>query len=146
MFEHSDEHNFEKAAVLRNKIRELRRIFGRDRNVPTSINENNQILILPASTREKTVEIFLVRYGRLVHQELIGKKAPLNNLIKLLQKTYFNGKASPLFYTHEEIDELRIISSWLYRKHGSAKFIYINGKNEKEIIADLKSTVRNIAY
>lgn len=50
---------FENAAMLRNRLNELRRLFDRRSEVSTSVTHNNTIIILDANSREKTVEVFL---------------------------------------------------------------------------------------
>ena len=146
MYDFADKLEFERAEFLKRNIYELRKILERDSNVPTSINDNNVILILPANEREKTVELFFIKGGRLMHQELIGRKASLRAARKMLHTTYFNGVTSPLFFTLDDMDELRILSSWLYRQKDSGRFLYINGKKEDELAKELEKTVRNISY
>ncbi len=146
MYDFADKLEFERAEFLKRNIYELKKILERDSNVPTSINDNNVILILPANEREKTVELFFIKGGRLMHQELIGRKASLRAARKMLHTTYFNGVTSPLFFTLDDMDELRILSGWLYRQKDSGKFLYINGKKEDDLADELETAIRNISY
>ena len=139
--------NFEEAAMIRNRINELKRLFQRQHNVPTSINKNNVILLFPANRREKTLEILFIRKGKLNQQEIIGRMAPLDNLNKLVDETYFNSHDEvKKRFTKKDVDELRIITSWVYRKNGMAKFVYIEGHSEKEINKNLENIIRNFEF
>ncbi len=146
MYEYADNLEFEKAAVFKRQLMDLKKVLGRSRNVPTSINENDVILVIPASESEKTLEIFMIKNGRLVHQQQIGRRTPLKRISRLIRDFYFNGYAAPMFYTNQDIDELRIISGWMFRQRDHAQFVYLNGKPEVEILKDLEYAVRNVNY
>lgn len=145
MNEHAENLEFEEAAFLRNRLFELKRALDRQEDVPTSMETNNQIIIIPASNKDKTVDIFMIKSGRLVHHEIIGRKSPLAKINNLINNYYYNGFESPLFYTIEDIDELRIISSWISRIH-NASFIYINNKDKDSIILEVQQKIRNTQF
>lgn len=142
----ADNFEFEQAAALRNQIVELKKIFDRKQRVPSSINENNLIIVLPASHREKTVEVFLVKRGKLVYQELVGRRASLKRLLSKARHYYFNGESLDMRFTLEDVDELKIISSWIFRKSNEGEFIYINNVTEKELAKELENAVRNANF
>jgi DNA polymerase III subunit epsilon len=73
------------------------------------------------------VEVFFIRHGRLVFQRLVGKKLPVKDLRRALDKAYFDGAASsvaPKYCRKEEIDEIRIIASWVYQHRNNGRFLY----------------------
>ena len=73
--------------------------------------------------------------------------APLDNLNKLVDETYFNSHDEvKKRFTKKDVDELRIITSWVYRKNGMAKFVYIEGHSEKEIKKNLENIIRNFEF
>jgi DNA polymerase III subunit epsilon len=145
MSELSDSFSFEEAASVRNQLFEYKRILNRKEDVPTSINSNNLIVIVPASSRSKTVEVFFIKTGRLISQFTIGRKASLKKVFTKLHANYYNGQADPLFFTVQDIDELRIITSWI-NKHSSGIHLYLNGKNELHIRKELEFAIRNIKF
>jgi excinuclease UvrABC nuclease subunit len=144
MQECSDNLEFEKASLIKNKLAILKSYFSYHNNLPVSLNENDIIILVPSSAREKTIELFMIKSGRIVHQEIIGRKAPLNKINNLLIETYFNGYTTPLFYTSEELDEIRILRTWINRKQDYVSIINIYGKSKKSIFQELQSKIRNI--
>ena len=146
MFDFAENMQFEKAASLRYRIRELKSLFDRKYQVPTSVNKNNLLFILPVSNRDKTVELYLIKSGRLIYQAVTGRMASLSNLFGIIHDEFFNSTESQLNYTFEEIDELRIITSYAYRNRDAGKFIYIENKSEDAIQAEIEGSIRNIEF
>lgn len=146
MYEFSDKLEFEKAESIKNQIFQLKKLFNRQQKVPTSINQNNFILVIPSSQQFKTVEIFFIRYGKLIHQETIGKKAPLQQLFSKIHDCYFNGILFDSNYQKEDIDELKIILSWTYRQQNYGSFVYICDKLEEQIQNEFSEVLKNISY
>ena len=144
MMEFADKLDFERAAQLKNNIYELKKVFERQQTVSTSINKNDVVLVIPSSEREKTAEIFLIKTGKLVHQETFGRKAPLNNLFNTIIETYYQDSLFNLSFDQADVDELKIISAWVYRQNGKGNYIYIGNKTEKELLSDLEKAIRSI--
>lgn len=138
----SENLNFEEASIIKSRLQELKLILDRNSDVATSINNYNLVLIIPASEREKISEIFIIKNGIIFHQQSIGRKAPLDNIINIIHEAYFNGKTIQKSYSQENIDELRIINSWLHRNLSESKFFYCDGHSEKEIIDWVESAIR----
>ncbi len=136
---------YESASILRDKLIDCQKIFNNHNDFPAPINEKNFILILPASKRAKTLEIFLIRSGKLIKQLVIGRKAPTKKLRELIHEIYFNGFTPPLFYSIEDTDDLRIINSWICRQSVSSHLI-INGKTYEDVIAQIEFTIKNISF
>jgi excinuclease UvrABC nuclease subunit len=143
MLEFADNLDFENAIKTKYRLNEVRRLFERQKNVPTSINQNNVIIIIPTSGREKTVEIFLIRYGRLVHQQEYGRKAPLDKLFELLEQTYYSSNEPEEPNTPQAVDELRIITAWQYRMQSNGTFAYVINKTLDELKKEVESGIRN---
>ena len=76
----------------------------------------------------------------------MGRMAPLSNLFGIIHEEFFNGSDSQLTYTFEEIDELRIITSYAYRNRETGKFIYIENKPENELMIEIEKSIRNIEF
>ncbi|MFA6570591.1 MAG: DEDD exonuclease domain-containing protein [Bacteroidota bacterium] len=147
MFDLSEQLKFEEAAVIKYQIEQLKRVFDRRQQVPTSINKNNLIFVAPASSEEKTVEVIMIKFGKLIFQGEIGRKADLNSLFEIIHTNYFSEDSSVLpAYTQEEIDELRIVTGWIYRQNGSGQIIYFHSLPEQEICNQLEFAVRNTEY
>ncbi|TAE30318.1 MAG: DEDD exnuclease domain-containing protein [Candidatus Kapaibacterium sp.] len=142
MQESSQRLEFEDAALLRNRMKELERVFFRQRQISSSINENNVIIVLPTQDFDKKVEVFFIRHGRLKFQRLIGKKLPMKELAKMLEHVYTDASAAPKHCAKEEIDEIRIIASWVYQHRASGMFLYV----EKQEISAVQEKLETMLY
>ncbi|MFW5702184.1 MAG: UvrB/UvrC motif-containing protein, partial [Bacteroidota bacterium] len=142
MNEFADAEQFELADSLKHQITELRRLFARRENVPTSVNQNNVVVVIPGGGREKTADVFLIRHGKLAHFETLGIKQPLDQFAETLGHTYFNGNTAPLRFTPEDIDEIRIVNSWIYKYNTSGSFIYVEGKSPKALLSEFRQALR----
>lgn len=137
MQESSERLDFEEAGLLRNRMKELERVFFRQRQISSSINENNVVIIIPTEEHDKKVEVFFIRHGRLYFQRLVGKKLPMKELARALETVYFDGSTAPAHAQKEEIDEMRIIASWIYQHRNDGTFLYIQEKSTSEALEEL---------
>jgi DNA polymerase III subunit epsilon len=142
MFNYSENREFELAAMVKKNISELRRVFERQQKVPTSIDKNNIIMVVPVNNHEPALEVFFIKSGKLIYQNVFGRKSDLDDLNFLLPKVYFNGTNSQYVRSVDDIDELRIITSWSHKKMEESKFIYVEGKTSDEIAGELRATIR----
>lgn len=124
---------FEKAQVFKNQIHELRKLFERSQQVPTSINKNNIILILPSSKTRNNIQIFLIKTGKLLYQDILESIDNLSPVLSKIKSIFFTNDNNGMEFTYQDINELRIINSWSYSKSHNGRIIYIDGKSEKEI-------------
>jgi DNA polymerase-3 subunit epsilon len=117
---------FEEAAMLRNRVDELRRLFQSQERLVNSVNYNNVAIILPAATGRDR-ELFLVRYGRLAAQIIVGSRTPVVRLRRLVESTWFDGAVAPSHCRKGEIDEIRIISGYLHQRRSEGVFLWVQG-------------------
>jgi excinuclease UvrABC nuclease subunit len=139
---------FENAAMLRNRLHELRRLFDRRAEVSTSVTHNNTIIILDANSREKTVEVFFIRSGKLAHQEIIGRKADLTRFHVMMEQLYYASDSGPVNDIVErmdplEIDEIQIITSWIHRHSSNAIILYVEHRSLETLKDEFSMTIRN---
>lgn len=58
--------------------------------------------------RDKTLEVFFIRRGKLHFQTEIGRKAPLTHLEQMIEKTYFlENEVESIELSREEVDEIQ---------------------------------------
>lgn len=143
MHECAERLEFETAAMLRNRIKELKKLFERSAEVSSAVNNTNLVLILPTDNQDKTSTIFCLRAGMLVHQETIGAKADLGTLTKQLFNLYSSGEKAELPLTPYQVDELRIITQWMYRQRNSGTFIYTDSLTHNELVEKVTYAIRN---
>ncbi len=134
---------FEQAAMLRNRARELRKLFDRNHQGSTAVNKTNLVVIVPASEREKSVELFCLRRGFLAHQQILGRKASLANVRDVLQRLYYQGEELSFDLSLEEVDELRIIAQWVYRKRDQSLSVYVEDQTPDELFEQVQNCIRH---
>lgn len=134
----SENLDFESANYLKNNINELKVILSRQKDVSTSVRDNNLILIIPDIETPKLLDLYFIKQGFLFNQITLGKKAPLNKAYELTQKAFFNGSHKKSNYSLEDIDEMKIVNSWIYKQKDIAKFIYIENKSQEEIFTEIE--------
>lgn len=145
MQEYAEKLLFEDAATLRDRIAELRRIFTGRRRVADSINGNNVIIVLPAPDATKR-EMFMIRYGRLARQVIVGRRLPLARLRPLVEAVYADGMVVPPKVEREEVAEIRIIASYIHRYRDSGRFVYVEpGMSTADVLERLVETMRGRA-
>ncbi|MGA1249382.1 MAG: exonuclease domain-containing protein, partial [Candidatus Kapaibacteriota bacterium] len=139
---------FENAAMLRNRLTELRRLFDRRAEVSTSVTHNNTIIILDANAREKTVEVFFIRAGKLAHQEIIGRKSDLSRFHLMMEELYYASDSGPVNDIVErmdplEIDEIQIITSWIHKHASHATILYVEHRSVEALKNEFSKAIRN---
>lgn len=118
---------FEEAAELRSKIYSLRRVFYRQADIVASVNENNLLVILPSESYSEVCKEFVVlfiRFGRLIAQHKIMRNEALE-LEERIREIFFSGAQKPEHCEREEIDEMQILSSWIYQNRESLSCLYV---------------------
>ncbi len=146
MLELSENLEYEKAAELSFRIKELKKLFGRKYISNNSIASNNMIFFIPISDKERLFELYLINSGKLVHHQIIGRKAPLSDLFSVIKGEYFLSSNPQSELTDEDIDEIRIINSYIYKKRNTGKFIYLIGQSESEFYKEIENEIRNYMF
>ncbi|MCX6155667.1 MAG: DEDD exonuclease domain-containing protein [Candidatus Kapabacteria bacterium] len=146
MYELSEQFKFEEAAELRNKILYLKKLFKRNENISTTINDNNLVFLMPVSEREKTFLLIIFRAGRLLYQCTLGKKAPLDSVFNLIHKYYFDNYYFVPENMDNDSDEIKIVTSWLYKQQSNAHFIYLGNKTEHEFVNEVQTNIHNLVF
>ena len=139
---------FESATIIRNRLTELKRLFDRRAEVSTSVTHNNTIVLVEADSREKTVEVFFIKAGKLAHQEIIGRKSDIQHLQSLIETLYYAPNTLPIVDKVErmeplEIDEIQIITSWIHRHTNHARILYVEHRELNEMHHEFMKAIRN---
>lgn len=146
MMEHSENLEFEKAALIKAQIGELSRLLDRRISGSASVNEANYIMIIPASDRYKTLQLFYVRSGCLRWQTTIGRKAALEEILGKIDEIFAQPSQSLHSFSPEEINELKIITSWTYRLRETARFVYSADSTIERMKEEIESAIRNFKF
>lgn len=146
MLEHSENLEFEKAALIKAQIAELSRLLDRRISGSASVNEANYIMIIPASVRYRTLQLFYVRSGSLRWQATIGRKADLGEILQQVDEIFGDPPQKLHKFSPEEINELKIITSWTYRLRESARFVYSADTTLYQMKQEIEATIRNFRF
>ncbi len=133
---------FEQAAMLRNRARELRRLFERKHQGSTAVNKTNLIVVVPASGGPQSVELFFLRQGFLAKQLIVGRRASLEHLYQLVNQLYYSESLFEPELNAVEVDQLRIVSQWVYRKRDESISLYVDHASADELYAELRELVQ----
>jgi hypothetical protein len=104
------------------------------------------IFFIPNSPKERLFELYVINSGKLVHNQIIGRKAPIDDLFSIIQNEFFLPNKSQSELTEEDIDEIWIINSYIYKRRNTGKFIYLNGQSESDFYNEIQSEIRNYIF
>lgn len=122
------EMRFEAAAELRDRIREIERILYRQQLISTAIDEHNVIIILPSAEPNRR-ELFFIEAGRFrAQQRVCPQHLPVKTLRTILTDVYRQRAPTDIPIRADEIDELRLVATWLYHRREEGQFVYVGGE------------------
>lgn len=129
----SDILDFETAVNVRNLIQNLNKVFQNTSELTGSINNKNGVFI--STIDEDILEaIFIVRgkVGHVLQYEVI--RFDSYKIKEIIDDIYFNKVNIKVNLSKPEIDEMRIISTYIYRKRHEGELIPINKNSKLDII------------
>lgn len=136
--------DFERAAMLRDGIREIQRVTLHAQDRPLAVSDTNVVIVVPTLDRYSTVEVFFLRSGRLALQRVVGTASRLDDIHDAVHDVFTaEPPAGP--FSHRELDELRLITSWLYQKRERSATIIVNKQEMAEVCRQLDMVVRSFA-
>ncbi len=107
--------DFERAARLRDALRDADQVLLGQRLVAGAVEANNLLIIYP-SAEAGSVEVFLVRHGRLVAQRCAKAEAEaLAAAVGALVAEAGTLGLPPSRVGREEVDQINIIARWIHR-------------------------------
>lgn len=133
MVAHAESLEFEDAALVRDQLVEVDRLLAGRRHVPISINACNVAIVLhvtPGSTRQ----LFLVRQGRLAAVRTFDGSVSLKSLERLVAMTFGPERLVAAEGRCQEIDEMRIIASYLSRAGKRGEFVWVDENDDARAI------------
>jgi len=114
MFAASARQDFERAARLRDALRDADQVLLGQRLVTGAVLANNLLIIYPSIDADR-LELFLVRHGRLAQQRRAAAlEAPLRDELCAIIKEAAQLGAPPGRVGREEVDQINIIARWIH--------------------------------
>ena len=124
---------FELAARLRDAIRDIRRLVGKQQALTSAVRTLNLIAVCPAR-RPQSLEIFLFSAGRLLEQREVGRALleqmrPRQALVAELLARYQGSRVTTGSLVEQEVvDQINIVSEWLRRRSGEGRHLVLGEK------------------
>jgi excinuclease UvrABC nuclease subunit len=113
MFAAAARQDFERAARLRDALRDADQVLLGQRLITGAVEANNLLIVYP-SAEERHVEVFLVRHGRLVRVErVIEEREALRAQIAVLAQEAATLGTPPARVGREEVDQINILARWI---------------------------------
>ncbi len=142
MHEASSDLNFEKAAVLRNQIESLEKVLEKQKVVYTDMIDQD-IIAMARSGDKACIQVFFVREGKLVEREpfILQNTADEKRkdvLTAFVKQFYNNAHFIPKqIIIAEEINDKKIIETWLGRKKDARVYLLVPKRGEKKKLAEM---------
>ena len=117
--------DFEQAAEYRDWREKLRRMLAKHRFVASPVLKHHAVLVVPG-VDEGTVQLFCIRFGR--HVETLAVHRPPTNeekahLLARLAHHFDPARERPRAYSKREVDEIRLLAHWMYRRRAEAAHV-----------------------
>lgn len=142
MYEHAAALEFEEAARARDHVAQVRRLLAGRRTGGLSVNDCNVAIIVPASGGEPR-QLILIRHGRLAAEVTSRRRPPTRTIERLVETCFFLDDGQPAACGAIEIDEMRIIASYVSRACNRAEFVWVEaGDTVEQTVADIIAKIR----
>ncbi|HIE57530.1 MAG TPA: excinuclease ABC subunit UvrC, partial [Anaerolineales bacterium] len=123
----ANELRFERAAAIRNQLQAIQKVIERQKVVFPNDYADSDVIAMARSEREACVQVFFIRGGKLIGREYFlmegADEAPDANVLSEFIKQFYD--QSPTVPSQvmlpQEIEEARIIESWLNTRRGGKK-------------------------
>jgi excinuclease UvrABC nuclease subunit len=122
---------FELAARLRDAIRDIRRLVGKQQALLSAVRNLNLIAVCPAR-QPRAVELFLFSAGRLLEQRevelgVLAQARGRRTLVRQLMVRYSVSHESTATQVEQEVvDQINIVSEWLRRRSGEGRHLVLS--------------------
>lgn len=140
----SDESHFEKAAIIRDRLSALTRIF-EEQKMASSSDEDEDYIAFAVEGDLACVGLFPVREGKIVGQEQfvlegVEKSSPSEILSSFVKQHYLSSPFLPgKIFLAEGIDDVEFITEWLEEKKGGRVRVLIPKRGRRrELIERLR--------
>jgi DNA polymerase III subunit epsilon len=130
----SDDEDFEKAALLRDRISDIQKVMSYRKVITSAIN--NKRIIIKCDNENKR-ELFFIQNGKLMKTVTLKRdddfdQRPITEeLSEIIDLLYFSlNKFVKHKYTQEELDEIKVISNWLALNRDRNSSLELNDENK----------------
>lgn len=120
----ADELKYERAAVLRDRIRAIENIIDRQKIIFTSDYNDSDVMAMARSDGEACVQVFFIRGGKLIGRDYFllegaEDKPDADVMAQFITQFYDQAQSVPQqLLLPQEVEEIKIIRQWLSQKRG----------------------------
>lgn len=126
MFEAAARQDYERAARLRDALRDADQVLLGQRLVTGAVEANNLLIAYP-SAQEDAIELYLVRHGRLARQMRVQRaSAEVEAAALALAQTAAALGVPPLCVGREEVDQINIVARWIHHHSEDSERSFFN--------------------
>jgi excinuclease ABC subunit C len=133
MNECAENEDFEKAALLRDRVSDIQKVMSYRKVITSAIN--NKKIIIKCDNESKR-ELFFIQNGKLMKTVTLNRdddfdqRPVTEELSEIIELLYFSlNKFVKHKYTQEELDEIKVISNWLALNRDRNSSLELNDKN-----------------
>ena len=126
---------FERAARLRDLLREARQALISQQLLHGAVERHNLLIVYPSS-EEGHAEVFGIRHGRLTEQVRLDALRPLRQLqaeVRGLCARLLASAEPPAVIEQYEVDSINIIARWIYRHSDERHFIPLQTRSSATV-------------
>jgi DNA polymerase-3 subunit epsilon len=134
MNESSANEDFEKAALIRDRISDIQKVMSYRKVITSAIN--NKRIIIKCDNENKR-ELFFIQNGKLMKTVTLNRENDFDQrpiteeLSEIIDLLYFSlNKFVKHKYTQEELDEIKVISNWLALNRDRNSSLELNDDNK----------------
>jgi excinuclease ABC subunit C len=152
MIEAADAERYEEAAQLRDAIRTVQTLQGRQQKMATAELGHRDVFGMKRGPAGVVIQIFQVRRGRVVERIELGTEEPIVGsrdgeiLEAALQQFYELRAAPPEIHLPAEPDEREALETWLADRAGQRVRIVVPQRGEKRGLIDLANRNAALGY
>ncbi len=117
MFSYAENYDFEQANELKDKIFEIKKVFGSPSINLSQLDKRNFLAIYQKNGSSEPIEVLLICNGKLVWDTRLRNLEELNSLRPVIFEQYSQQKNLSKGLEKEEVEEVRIVTNWLNQHH-----------------------------
>ncbi|MBM2827361.1 MAG: uvrC [Dehalococcoidia bacterium] len=133
---------FERAAVLRDRIRDVERVLERQK-IASTLNGDQDVISLAQDGDDCCVQVFVIRGGRLHAREHFmvegaHDEEPGRIMTSFVQQFYSSALTiPPLILLQHPLEDGEVISEWLHHKRGGKVDLRVPQRGERKRLVEL---------
>lgn len=133
---------FERAAALRDKLLAIERVTERQKVVSPDL-EDQDVIALARDEAQACVQVFFIRNGKLIGHEYFmlegAEGVDTRGVVTSFVKQFYDEAASipPQILVQDEIDEARIIETWLWDMRGDKVAIRVPQGGQDQALVEM---------